>query len=259
MQRTDALEQYGWWSELKHGGLLIAPARLADYFPEILPPLSDYLAEKLRTAVQRMQDGQSNALTGLLDTVLEDLVKLDPQYWHKGSSVPSTWSQRAVTGEIVKPRRVWEPPEGVPLSVFSSDTRRLGVHSGRRDVARVVDWLRRSSRKIGLLTNGHQWRLIYAGLDTEAWCEWDIDFWFEEGAPSSQVLALLCLLRPEALTPQASAKAGESVAPLIQAIDATRRGQAELTAALGERVREAVEFLMAPDFRVPAGLFRLAP
>ena len=259
MQRTDALEQYGWWSELKHGGLLIAPARLADYFPEILPPLSDYLTEKLRTAVQRMQDGQSNALTGLLDTVLEDLVKLDPQYWHKGSSVPSTWSQRAVTGEIVKPRRVWEPPEGVPLPVFSSDTRRLGVHSGRRDVARVVDWLRRSSRKIALLTNGYQWRLIYAGLDTEAWCEWDIDFWFEEGAPSSQVLALLCLLRPEALTPQASAKAGESVAPLIQAIDATRRGQAELTAALGERVREAVEFLMAPDFRVPAGLFRLAP
>jgi hypothetical protein len=250
MQRTEALEQYGWWSELKHGGLLIAPARLADYFPETLPPLSDYLTEKLRTAVQRMQDGQSNALTGLLDTVLEDLLKLDPQYWHKGPSVPSTWTHRAVTGEAVKPRRVWEPPAGVPLPVFTSDTRRLGVHSGRRDVARVVDWLRRSSRKIALLTNGHQWRLIYAGLDTEAWCEWDIDFWFEEGAPSAQVLALRCLLRPEALTPKASAKAGESVAPLIQAIDATRRGQAELTAALGERVREAVEFLIQASAEV---------
>lgn len=250
MQRTEALEQYGWWSDLKHGGLLIAPARLTDYFPETLPPLSDYLTEKLRTAVQRMQDGQSNALTGLLDTVLEDLLKLDPQYWHKGPSVPSTWSHRAVTGEIVKPRRVWEPPEGVPLPVFTSDTRRLGVHSGRRDVARVVDWLRRSSRKIALLTNGHQWRLIYAGLDTEAWCEWDIDFWFEEGAPSGQVLALLCLLRQEALTPKAATKAGESGAPLVQAIDATRRGQAELTAALGERVREAVEFLIQASAEV---------
>ncbi len=250
MQRTEAPEQYGWWSDLKHGGLLIAPARLADYFPETLPPLSDYLAEKLRTAVQRMQDGQSNALTGLLDTVLEDLLKLDPQYWHKGPSVPSTWSHRAVTGEIVKPRRVWEPPDGVPLPVFTSDARRLGVHSGRRDVARVVDWLRRSSRKIALLTNGHQWRLIYAGLDTEAWCEWDIDFWFEEGTPSSQVLALLCLLRPEALTPKAATKAGEAGAPLIQAIDATRRGQAELTAALGERVREAVEFLIQASAEV---------
>jgi hypothetical protein len=244
IQHAEALDRYGWWSELKHGGLLIAPARLADYFPETLPPLSDYLTEKLRTAVQRMQDGQSNAITGLLDTVLEDLLKLEAQYWYKGPSVSSTWSQRAVTGEIVKPRRVWEHPEGIPLPVFTSDTRRLGVHSGRRDVARVVDWLRRSSRKISLLTNGHQWRLIYAGLDTEAWCEWDIDFWFEEGAPSRQVLALLCLLRPEALTPEASTKVGESVAPLIQAIDATRRGQAELTAALGERVREAVEFLI---------------
>jgi hypothetical protein len=45
MLRTEPLDQYGWWSELKHGGLLIAPARLADYFPETLPRLPDYLAE----------------------------------------------------------------------------------------------------------------------------------------------------------------------------------------------------------------------
>ena len=249
MQRTEALDQYRWWSELKHGGLLIAPARLADGFSDSLPPLSSYLTEKLRTAVQRMQDQQSNALTALLDTVLEELLKLDQQYWHKGPSVPSTWSHRAVSGEMVKPRRVWEPPNGVPLPVFTCDAKRLGVHSGRRDVARVVDWLRRSSRKIALLTNGLQWRLIYAALDAEAWCEWDIDFWFEEGAPSGQILALRYLLRPAALT-ATSATASECAPPLIQTIDATRRGQAELTAALGERVREAVEFLIQASAEV---------
>jgi hypothetical protein len=103
-----------------------------------------------------------------------------------------------------------------------------------------VEWLRRGSRKIALLTNGQQWRLIYAGLDAEAWCEWDIDLWFEQGEPSQQVLALRCLLAPEALT----AKDGQVAAPLIEAIDATRRGQAELTSALGERVRDAVESLI---------------
>ena len=103
-----------------------------------------------------------------------------------------------------------------------------------------MEWLRRGSRKIALLTNGQQWRLIYAGLDAEAWCEWDIDLWFEQGQPSQQVLALRCLLAPEALT----AKDGQVAAPLIQAIDATRRGQAELTSVLGERVRDAVESLI---------------
>lgn len=243
MAKLEALQQFSWWSELKHGGLLIAPARLAEYFPEGLKPLSDYHAEKLRTVVQKMQNGQPNALTDLLDTVLEDVLKLDKQLWFKASAVPSTWSHRALTGEIVKPRRIWIPPAGIPLPVFTSENQRLGIHSGRRDVARVVDWLRRGSVKLALITNGRQWRLIYAGLDTEAWCEWDVDFWFEAGQPSGQVMALRCLLGPDALTPKTAETAG-STAPLMQAIDATRRGQAELTSALGERVREAVEFLL---------------
>lgn len=240
MPHPEPPEHYSWWSELNHGGLLIAPARLNEYFPETLPALSSYLTEKLRSAVQRMQDKQPDALGPLLDTVLEEVLKLDRQYWLKGSAVSPKWSQRAVTGETTKPRRVWEPPSGVPLPVFTTNSRKVGIHSGRRDVARVVEWLRRSSRKIGLLTNGQQWRLIYAGLDAEAWCEWDIDLWFEQGHPSPQVLALRCLLGAETLT----ARDGQAAAPLVQAIDATRRGQAELTSVLGERVRDAVEFLI---------------
>lgn len=53
---------------------------------------------------------------------------------------------------------------------------------------------------IALLTNGRQWRLIYAGTDFDAWCEWDISLWFEEGYPSGQLTALRVLLNPGTLS-----------------------------------------------------------
>ena len=112
------------------------------------------------------------------------------------------------------------------------------------------------------MTNGRQWRLVFAGLDHDAWCEWDLDLWFEEGALSPQVTVLRTLLRPELWTPPSEGAAGEGLAsggptgtgpggtdpapppPLLQCIRDTRKGQAELSGVLGERVREAVELLI---------------
>src|SRR5690606_1857539 len=82
--------------------------------------------------------------------------------------------------------------------------------------------------------------LVHAGADYDAWCEWDIDSWFQEGEPADQLVALRLLLGFEAVgrpTPDEPAR-------LIAAIQATRRGQAELSSALGERVRQAVELLL---------------
>ena len=160
------------------------------------------------------------------------------------------WSYKAMTGETIKPRRIWHAGEGVVLPVFVADSAgtgahyadegRLGIGRGRRVVARVIEWLRRSGEKIALLTNGRQWRLLHAGADYDAWCESDTDLWFEEGVPGPQVTALRILLGEPALRP---GSAGEPP-PLIAAILASRRGQAELSAVLGERVRLAVELLI---------------
>ena len=48
---NDILERYEWWTSLKHGGLLIAPGRLAEYFPEQPPPLHSHEVDRLRRAV----------------------------------------------------------------------------------------------------------------------------------------------------------------------------------------------------------------
>ena len=241
INQIDPLNQFTWWSSLKHGGLLIAPARLAHYFSTEKPQLSSYWAGRLRSAVQAQQDAEKlGAQAALLDTVLEGILQLPALEWKKASSVGADWGHRLITGENFKPRRLWLGSNGAVLPVFDDDVKQIGIGNGRRSIARVVEWLRKSQQKLALLTNGVQWRLIHTGPDYEAWCEWDIALWFEEGEPSDQVRALLHLLSPKALTPP---EEGES-APLVAAIQDTRKGQAELSANLGERVRLAVEHII---------------
>ena len=50
INQIDPLNQFTWWSSLKHGGLLIAPARLAHHFSTQKPDLSFYWAGRLRSA-----------------------------------------------------------------------------------------------------------------------------------------------------------------------------------------------------------------
>jgi hypothetical protein len=235
-----------WWSSLNHGGLLIAPRKIQEVFGSPLPPLSVPAADRLRRELTRF-DGTDDALAGLLDYVLEVLCGLPEQEWQKGPRVDGRWSFRSFTKEVVKPRRLWLGPNGEILPVFVPEGgasrlagARLGVGRSRKVLGRVVEWLRRLNQPLALVTNGRQWRLVHAGTDYDAWCEWDIDLWFQEGQPSEQVLAWRELLARESLL---SPKAGEP-GPLLGAVLESRKGQAELSAVLGERVRQAVEALI---------------
>ncbi|MFO0178667.1 MAG: Eco57I restriction-modification methylase domain-containing protein, partial [Planctomyces sp.] len=160
--------------------------------------------------------------------------------WLRGSAIGAEWSRRTATGDTVRPRQLWRGPHGSLLPVFLDSEKQVGIGRGRRTASLVVQWLRAGGERLALLTNGRQWRLIFAGLDFDAWCEWDTELWFEEGQLSSQVNALRTLLSPRAWT----APADGQNAPLLTAVLDSRKGQAELSAALGERVREAVELLV---------------
>lgn len=237
---ADVLQRFSWYGSLKHGGLLIAPSRLPAHFGALAMAPNAYVVDRLRTAIQNHQEQGAPALAPLLDTVLETLLAFRTTEWQKASAVEARWSHRGITGETLRPRRLRQGPHGAILPVFTDDVKQLGIGVGRRSVARVVEWLRKSDLRIALLTNGFQWRLIHAGADYEAWCEWDTNLWFAEGKPSEQVEALLHLLSPEALTP----KQPGATPPLLTAIQDSRKGQAELSNNLGERVRLAVEHLI---------------
>jgi hypothetical protein len=250
VSRDALLERYAWWASLNHGGMLIAPSKLAGRFAESIEPLPEWRASRLRRDVLRARDGNSESVSSLLDTILEDIVGLHQVRWVKGSDVSKDHTRISNAGEALRPARMWIGDNGARLAVFYPDQAsgglrvpsnyRIGVGRGRRAVVRVVEWLRKSNEKVALLATGRQLRLVHAGSDYEAFCEWDTQLWFQEGAPGPQVDALRLLLSTDAVTP---AKPG-TPSPLVGAIAESRKGQAELSATLGERVRQAVELLI---------------
>ena len=229
------------WEHLRHGGLLLDGARLATVARHVPAPLDTWTERQLRQRANALLDGSGEASL-FVAFVLEQVCGFDASTgaWMRGNQVTPAWGRRAVTGEYVKPRHLWEGRHSGRLPIFLDDGGRLGIGKSRRVVSRVLGWLRAGGDHLALVTNGRQWRLLFAGLDYDAWCEWDLDLWFEEGNLSPQVTALRTLLCPNLWTPETDG----AEPPLLLTIRDTRKGQAELSEVLGERVREAVEILI---------------
>ncbi|MCC7376085.1 MAG: hypothetical protein IT581_15610 [Verrucomicrobiales bacterium] len=240
-------ETHVWWASLRHGGFLLDEQRLRAHFPSAPERLlSPWAVEQLRGALTDFvsePDDTANR-TRLLTVLFEHACGLDHTSGGTWNRKPDpTWTHRSVTGEAIRPAHLWNGPVGRNLPVFTTSEKRLGVGHGRRAVARVLEWLRARNEPLAVLSNGHQVRIIWAGADTAAWCESDSTLWLVEGAPGPQLDALRLLLSPAALTPVED-KTGRKLSPLLRGILDSRKGQSELSALLGERVRLAVERLI---------------
>jgi hypothetical protein len=252
------------WDRLRHGGLLLDPPRLSKLSEYVLLPIQTFYDRELRRFAGAVLDDSAD-VPEFVSFVLQKICGFtsDTGAWRRGNQIGPEWNRRAITGEAVKPRQLWQGPSGGILPVFIDKEKRLGIGRGRRATSQVLQWLRAGSERLALLTNGRQWRLIFTGLDFDAWCEWDVDLWFEEGDLSPQISTLRTLISPRLWTPVDK----DSFAPLLQAILDSRKGQAELSAVLGERVREAVEILVQAHGEVlkercsdidPADIYRAA-
>lgn len=234
-----------WYAALNQGGLFLDPDRLPEGIAGAAPPLSSWAAERLQRELNRFEPGGD--IAPLLDTVLEGVLRLGVPgvdgagSWLKASAVPAEFSRRSITGEAVRPRRLWRGRSGARLPVFTDEEPRLGVGRGKRQQARVLEWLRADALPLALLANGRQWRLLYAGAEHEAWLECELG----DGRYGPQLDALRLLLSPKTLTPEREG----APPPLLQAVLDTRKGQTRLSGELGERVREAVELLVREVLR----------
>jgi len=230
-----------WWDSLRHFGLLLSPTEVAKlenaFAPQDLPR---WKADQLRRELTRFEAGDL-ARNDWVAVVLEHACGFDHESggaWQRGRNVPASLSHTLITKENIKPTHVWSGDNAM-FPVFAVDVKRIGVGKGRKVVSDCVQWLRAAHQSLALVTNGREWRLLYAGLDFDAGSEWSTDLWFEEGGPGAQLLALRTLLQPALFT-----HTDADGAPLLAAVLASRRGQAELSSILGERVREAVELLV---------------
>ena len=231
------------WEELTHGGLLLDAQRIKEVAQHVAPALPWFHEQELRRrALAWTEAGRRDRpdLGDLTTFVLQTACGFPADGWRRGSQLGAEWGRRTLTGEHSKPRQLWRGNHGAILPVFVDSEPRLGIGRSRNTISHVLQWLRAGTERLALLTNGHQWRLIFAGLDFDAWCQWDIEGWLEQGGLSPQLTAFRTLLAPALWTPTAP----DAPSPLLAAILDSRKGQADLSAALGERVRAAVELLV---------------
>jgi hypothetical protein len=166
------------WDSLRHGGLLLDTPRLHRLAEHAVGPLPHFHERELRRLAGLISDGSAD-VSAFVGFVLERICGFTGGNgaWHRGPQVGAEWSRRAVTGEAVKPRAIWCGPNGALLPVFFDTETHLGIGRGRKAASQTVLWLRSGSERLAVLTNGRQWRLLFAGLDFDAWCEWDVDLW----------------------------------------------------------------------------------
>lgn len=238
---NQAIEKFSWWNSLRHGGLLLDAARLSEV---VLEPqkLSSYAQDRLRRELANFVDAPDAKRGEFVKYVMGSLCGFERTTgeWYRGSEVSKDWSRTAITGETIRPAHLWLGKRGAVLPVFIDKEKRLGIGRGVRVIGHALQWMRKTNNRLAIVTNGDQWRILYAGLDYEAFAEWDQRQWFSEGEPSTELKGFLSLVHPDLLTP---AEEGASC-QLLTAINDSRKGQAELSQVLGERVRQAAELLI---------------
>ena len=262
---SDAADHLDWWNNLQHGGMLLDRNRLSTIVSETREPLSTFQQERLRRNLGQFVDGPDTHRTKLVTYVMETLCGFHGQLgvWARGTQVSKEWSKKAITGEVVRPQQFWDGARNSKLPVFISNETRLGIGKGKKVVSQALQWLRQSGLHLAIVTNGFEWRIIFAGLDYDAFCQWHINQWFSEGQQTPELNGLRSLLSTSLwIKPSA-----DKQCPLLQAINDSRKGQAELSQVLGERVRKAVERLIQGHSTVlnqhiddlnPADIYRAA-
>jgi len=240
------MTDFNWWTELTHGGIFISNPVLHESFDEKFVESWHWRYKRLRDHYNTYYSKLESYRTGThpihswITNIFEDFLGHESKHWLKGNSIPLNLSTITSAGITIKPTRVLVDDNNSPLLLLKrDDAPRLGMHKGRRSYTNFVTLLRKTHTQLGILTNGMQIRLVYAGLDHDAWVQWQVDAWFDEGETRHQLDGLLTLLNPDNFRVE-----GESF-KLLDAVITSRNRQADLADVLGGQIRRAVELLTA--------------
>lgn len=246
---------HAWWSRLRHQGLLLSPVVLLERYPSAPQPAPFFQNAKLRDAYTRFMSKtdshqdvpelEQSAILGWVDALLENYLGHRHGRIAKQGNIPEKLTAVVRIGtksDTIRPHRVVFADEAgqVPALLVMADTSpMIGRGRGRTAYSRFLELLRGTGHRLGLLTNGQQFRLVYAGLDFESWCEWESERWFDDGEGSEELAGLRQLLSTESLKPIKETSSG-----LLDGVEESRKRQADLSSVLRENVRLAVEVLL---------------
>ena len=246
---------HAWWSRLRHQGMLLSPVVQVERYASLPPTARFPLLDNLRNAYNRFvsyladlkenTDRDEATILKWVDALLEKYVEYGQGQIAKQHDARINVTAPVRIGsrtETLRPHRVVladETGTKIALLVMADTSPHVGRGRGRTAYARFLELLRATGHRIGLLTNGSQFRLIYAGLDFEAWAEWESERWFDGGEGTEELNGLRQLLAPESVKPVKSGASG-----LLDAIEESRKRQADLSSVLRENVRQAVELIL---------------
>lgn len=239
-----------WWTELRHGGLLLSPAILEEMFPNGPDKIEGKRIEKLYDAyikyitnVEKFSKDSSKLSDSLyrwLDAIFDDFLDVPDSSWIKENKVPEDLKVTSSIGEKLRPNRVLTYiKEHRYLIKIDKQAKTLGLGKSKREYTKFLELLRKTKIQLGVYTNGHQIRLVYAGLDHDSWIEWDVERWFEDPI-GEELLAGFFHLCGRSL----NFNKVEDKWALLHYVQYSRIKQSDLSSVLGNQVREAVEILL---------------
>ncbi|MCL4305864.1 hypothetical protein KJZ99_08100 [bacterium] len=250
------IDAHAWWSRLRHQGLLLSPAVMVDRFNQpdkIRWNDIDYLRQAYTRFQAAIHSGPKDSLAitekavlQFADALFEGFLGYFAANVRKQGQFPESMTAVFQVGsrrEAVRPHRAVEVGESRLLIMVDTNPH-VGRGRGRTSYARLLELLRGTGNRLGLLINGLQVRLVYAGLDTESWCEWEVERWFDQGEGEQELAGLKQLLSSGTLNPPRSDDPKKTrPLSLLEAVEESRKRQADLSSVLGESVRRAVEHL----------------
>jgi hypothetical protein len=242
---------YEWLNLLEVSGPFLAVPVLREVFPQGLEELDSSRAKRLRSAYEEWRDAvdgddadREKLHAAWIDEVLRTALEADDHLLKAGKHVPASIIQLPDHDTAIAPELVFvDPTHGgavlAPIHVFPPDTDfsasmkfgGLSCSPGER----MALHLRALSVPFGIVTNGEQWMLVHAPSGQVAtFASWYARLWGQEPATLRAFTSLLGVRR-------FFATAQDRLPGLLAR---SLKHQDDVTDALGEQVRRAIEVLV---------------
>lgn len=241
-----------WLNLVEVSGPFLAVPVLKDVFPQGLEALSSGHPQRLRRTYEEWREAvdiQDVDLTELhaawVKEVLSTALEIDDAVLRSGNTLPASLTMMmpehgtTITPDlaVVNPTNADEPL--LLIHVYAPDTNLEATHRfdglAITPADRMVSLLRATGCPIGLVTNGERWMLVHAPVGAVAgFASWYARLWGQEPETLRAFVSLLGVRR----------SFGPDDGRLAALYERSLKHQDDVTEALGEQVRRAVEVLV---------------
>jgi len=241
-------QSHQWLSSVEMSGLLLSEPVLQTEFPNGPPPIDPYVFKRFRNEFERFmlsprETRQKNSRQWI-NFILEDFLEIPSHNWKKSDNLPDTTCvELDQFCQTLKPSRIIQQNGKINFiaSIIEVDQNldKADRTPGRWKASpstKLDRILRETETRIGLLTNGFEWRLMYSepGLNTTH-MTWTSQVWNDERATLNAFRMILNRGR-------FFDDSGKRL--LIELIKDSQEKQIEIADQLGIQIREAIEIFV---------------